>query len=114
MSEDELKQRLTRIEGRLESIREQRATIREYYSTSEVANLLGRAEFTVREWCRLGRVLAEKRVSLSRAELHNSVVAPDNDLGAHLFRFLYDVMAGFEKRLAGLLACQATRLLEIC
>lgn len=61
MSEDELKQRLTRIEGMLESILEQRAAIREFYSTSEVADLLGRAEFTVREWCRLGRILAEKR-----------------------------------------------------
>jgi len=61
VSEDELKQRLTRIEDMLESILEQRAAIREFYSTSEVANLLGRAEFTVREWCRLGRILAEKR-----------------------------------------------------
>lgn len=29
----------------------------------EVAAALGRAEFTVREWCRLGRVRAEKKKS---------------------------------------------------
>jgi hypothetical protein len=34
---------------------------KEYYTTAEVAKILGRAEFTVREWCRGGRVWAEKR-----------------------------------------------------
>lgn len=36
-------------------------TIKEFYTTAEVARLVGKAEFTVREWCRLGRVHAEKR-----------------------------------------------------
>jgi hypothetical protein len=36
-------------------------TIKDWYSTVEVAEILGKAEFTVREWCRLGRVRAEKR-----------------------------------------------------
>ena len=35
--------------------------MKEWYSTAEVAAILGRAEFTVREWCRLGRVRAEKK-----------------------------------------------------
>jgi hypothetical protein len=61
VSEDELKERLLRIEGMLESILGQWSAPREFYSTSEVAILLGKAEFTVREWCRLGRILAEKR-----------------------------------------------------
>ena len=52
--------RLERIERLLSQIIEKPAQ-REYYSTSEVAEILNRAEFTVREWCRLGRILAEKR-----------------------------------------------------
>ncbi|MBN9519246.1 hypothetical protein J0H58_12110 [bacterium] len=44
----------------LASLVEQRA-VKEWYSTAEVATLLGKAEFTVREWCRLGRVHAEKK-----------------------------------------------------
>lgn len=52
--------RLERIERLLSQIIE-KPMQREYYSTSEVAEILSRAEFTVREWCRLGRILAEKR-----------------------------------------------------
>ncbi|MBX9624658.1 MAG: helix-turn-helix domain-containing protein [Gemmataceae bacterium] len=59
-SNDELLARLTKIETLLASLVEQR-TIKEWYSTAEVATLLGKAEFTVREWCRLGRVRAEKK-----------------------------------------------------
>jgi hypothetical protein len=36
---------------------------KEWYGTEEVARILGKAEFTVREWCRLGRMRAEKRMS---------------------------------------------------
>lgn len=36
---------------------------RDYYSTEEAAQILGKANWTVREWCRLGRVNAEKRRS---------------------------------------------------
>lgn len=52
--------RLDRIEQTLELLVKER-TIKEYYSTKEVAELLGKAEFTVREWCRNGRIWAEKR-----------------------------------------------------
>ena len=57
---DELLARLARIETLLASLVEQR-TIKEWYSTAEVAAILGKAEFTVREWCRLGRVNAQKK-----------------------------------------------------
>ena len=33
----------------------------EYYSIGRAAELLERSEFTIREWCRLGRIHAEKR-----------------------------------------------------
>ena len=61
-SNDELLARLTNIETLLASLVEQR-TIKEWYSTADVARILGKAEFTVREWCRLGRVHAEKKKS---------------------------------------------------
>lgn len=43
-----------------ETIKSQRPT-KEWYVVAELSQLLGKAEFTVREWCRLGRVHAEKR-----------------------------------------------------
>ena len=61
-SNDDLLARLANIETLLASLVEQR-TIKEWYSTAEVATILGKAEFTVREWCRLGRVHAEKKKS---------------------------------------------------
>ncbi len=38
-------------------------TVKDYYTTAEAAKILGKAEFTVREWCRNGRVRAEKKGS---------------------------------------------------
>jgi len=58
--ENEILERLDRIEQAIKQLVEDR-TPREYYSTAEFAAILGKAEFTVREWCRLGRVWAEKR-----------------------------------------------------
>ena len=37
--------------------------VRDYYDTAQFAALVGRSEFTVREWCRHGRLKAEKRLS---------------------------------------------------
>ena len=56
----DLTARLDRIEHALDLLVQQRA-IKEWYSTAEVAKLVGKAEFTVREWCRLGRVRAQKK-----------------------------------------------------
>lgn len=58
---------LTELFHRLESIDDslrillQQRIVQRFYSTTDVAHLLGKAEFTVREWCRLGRIRAEKR-----------------------------------------------------
>jgi hypothetical protein len=57
-----LKQQLDRIEAQLAELLRQR-TVKDYYTTDEAAALLGKAEFTVREWCRLGRIHAEKKGS---------------------------------------------------
>lgn len=57
---NELLKRLERIEATLDQL-VQNQTVQEYYSTADVARILSKAEFTVREWCRLGRVSAEKR-----------------------------------------------------
>lgn len=53
-------QRLDRIELVLESLSKQRAT-KDWYSIAEVAQILGKANWTVREWARTGRIRAEKR-----------------------------------------------------
>ena len=60
MTEQELEHRLDRIETLLTSLIDSEAK-KEYYTTGEIAKILSRAEWTVREWCRLGRVWAEKR-----------------------------------------------------
>lgn len=57
---NDLTTRLARIEQTLDLLVQQR-TIKDWYSTAEIAQLLGKAEFTVREWCRRGRVRAEKK-----------------------------------------------------
>jgi hypothetical protein len=53
-------ERLARIESGLEQLAKERSS-KEWYTTADVAQLLGKAEFTVREWCRLRRIHAEKR-----------------------------------------------------
>jgi hypothetical protein len=58
--ETDLLQRLGQIEQLLRDLVQQR-TIKDWYTTAEAATILKKAEFTVREWCRLGRVEAKKR-----------------------------------------------------
>lgn len=53
--------KLTALEAAVQVL-VQGKTVKEWYSTTEVAQKLGKAEFTVREWCRLGRVNATKRM----------------------------------------------------
>ena len=53
---------LRRIESQLAEMRSKQ-TIKDVYSTEEVARILSKAEFTVREWCRLNRINAIKRFS---------------------------------------------------
>jgi hypothetical protein len=53
--------RLERIEQMLATLVEQQ-TIKDWYTTAEVGKNLGRAEYTVREWCRQGRIRAKKKL----------------------------------------------------
>ncbi len=55
-------ERLERIESLLLSLVE-KERVREWYSVEEFARIVGRAAFTCREWCRNGRILAEKKRS---------------------------------------------------
>jgi transposase len=57
---NEFSDRLDRIENALRLLLKERVQKR-YYSTSDVAQILGKAEFTVREWARNYRIRAEKR-----------------------------------------------------
>ena len=72
-----VEERLEKIEAMLVVLVE-RQQVREWYTTEEFADAIGKAEFTIREYCRLGRLKAEKRQSgrgaypqwvLSHAEL---------------------------------------------
>jgi len=57
-----LEERLDKIEAMLVVLVE-RQQVREWYTTEEFARAVGKAEFTVREYCRGGRLNAEKRQS---------------------------------------------------
>lgn len=68
-----LVQKVTSLEARLEGmeciladLRElitQRQTVKDSYTTAEVAKVLGKRPYTVREWCRLQRINATKAMS---------------------------------------------------
>jgi len=62
MQETLILERLERIENVLSTLVEMRV-VKDYYSTAEVAAILSKAEFTVREWCRHRRIHGEKRRS---------------------------------------------------
>ena len=57
-----VEEKLERIEAMLAVLVERQA-VRERYTTHEFAKSVGKAEFTIREYCRLGRLRAEKRQS---------------------------------------------------
>lgn len=59
---DRIEEAVRRIEAivlRLDDTKQQLQT-KDFFTTAEVAKLLGKRPFTVREWARLGRVNAEK------------------------------------------------------
>jgi transposase len=62
MSEEVILKELQEVKNLLKLLVE-RNSVKHFYSTEELAKLLGKAEFTVREWCRLGRIRAEKKQS---------------------------------------------------
>ena|ERR1022692_4410750 len=60
-------ERMTKIEssmgqgfGQIEALLSRKEAVKESYTTKELAEILGKKEYTVREWCRLGRVAANK------------------------------------------------------
>ncbi len=57
---EEISERLRAIEVMLLTLVREK-TVKEWYSTAEVAALVGKAEYTVREWCRQGRIRASKK-----------------------------------------------------
>jgi len=73
----DVNERLERIEALLESLVE-RQTMREFYSIEEFAQIVHKSEFTVREYCRLGRLQAMKKASGRGA--HASWSIPHSEL----------------------------------
>ena len=57
-----LEERLTKIEALL-AVLVGRHLVRDWYSVEDFARIVGRAEFTCREWCRAGRIRGEKKLS---------------------------------------------------
>ena len=54
-------ERLARIEAKLDGLLTERQNEKEWYRTDEVAEILGKSDFTVREkWCNQGRIEAVK------------------------------------------------------
>jgi len=57
------------LEERLESIEAllivlvERQKVKDFYEIEEFAKLVGKSCFTCREWCRLGRIRADKKLS---------------------------------------------------
>lgn len=73
-------QRLAGIENTLQQLLE-RETIKDWYTTAEVAERLEKAQFTVMEWCRMGRINAVKKGS-GRGK-HQSWVVSHDELGRY-------------------------------
>jgi hypothetical protein len=62
MTEEERDARLVRMEQMLHALVDRQQML-EWYTTLEFGRMVGKAEFTIREYCRLGRLRAEKRQS---------------------------------------------------
>ena len=94
-------ERVERIEAALTTISQQQAALaaldrcqaaKELYTTAEAAEALGKAEFTVSEWCRRGRVRAEKKGS-GRGR-HQAWVISHDELRRYQREGLLPVKAG--------------------
>jgi hypothetical protein len=77
--ETSVEQRLAQIEDTVREIRDlllKQRPQKDWYTVGEVAETLARAEFTVREWCRLGRVYASKR-ACGRGNTQEWIISAD-------------------------------------
>lgn len=72
-----LEERLEKIETMLDVLL-QRQQVQEWYSVEQFARIVGRAEFTCREWCRTARIKAAKKHSGRGA--HSSWVIAHEEL----------------------------------
>jgi hypothetical protein len=61
MDQIDIAERLGRIESALAELLRHK-TVKEWYTTSEVAELLDRSDYTIREYCRVGRIRAKKKL----------------------------------------------------
>lgn len=83
----QLATRMERIESVLVELHElvtNRQTIKESYTTQEVAKILNKKPYTVREWCRLQRIKAEKTMCGRGSEIewrisHEELVRYQNE-----------------------------------
>ena len=57
-----MEERLSRIESMLSALVEREA-VQDFYEVEEFARRVRKSCFTVREWCRLGRIQAVKKLS---------------------------------------------------
>ncbi|HYV37929.1 MAG TPA: hypothetical protein VE988_19750 [Gemmataceae bacterium] len=57
-----VEERLEKIESMLVVLVD-RQTIKDFYEIEEFAKLVSKSCFTCREWCRLGRIRADKKLS---------------------------------------------------
>jgi hypothetical protein len=61
-NQEKLLEQLKLLESRIDLIQIPTTTLnKRFFSTSEVAEKVGKSRYTVREWCRLGRINATKR-----------------------------------------------------
>lgn len=75
-----IEERLERIESLLSKLVEKEPA-KEAYSVADVAKIVGRSQFQVREWCRLGRIKAQKKAcGRSRAK---EWMIPADELAAY-------------------------------
>ena len=75
MDQIDISERLKRIEAALTVLIEQR-TVKAWYTTEEAAKILSLAEFTVRNYCRLGRIRGEKKTG-GRGKFLSWVISHD-------------------------------------
>jgi Helix-turn-helix domain len=83
--------RLDRMVSQLLDLVIKQKTIKQFYSTAEIAEITGKAEFTVREYCRLGRIKGQKQ-ACGRGKHASWIVAH-----AELIRFLNEGLLPLQK-----------------